>query len=144
MNKYFVPEIEDIRVGYEAEANIKFFEDKQDNWQPFTFQGVGQEVIKYHKQGVYRVPYLTKEQIETEGWEMKEGTVVNKNGSIKMAYGFKDNFMMSVNFNKEIPFVGILFKDPSLAEPPYFDTWRMAFPCKDINTFRYICKLLGV
>jgi len=66
--KYYVPDIEDIRVGYECEANLRLVGSSQDEWRTTIMKGIGQDVIHYHSQGVYRTPYLTKEQIEGEGW----------------------------------------------------------------------------
>lgn len=73
LEKYFTPKIEDIRVGYECEANLEKFGLGKDNWMPFIFEGVGKEVIRYNSDGMYRVPYLTKEQILKEGWQTWNG-----------------------------------------------------------------------
>jgi len=67
---YYTPDITDLRIGYECEANITVFKVKEE-WKFCTLKGVGPEVIEYHKQGVYRTPYLTQQDIENEGWEFK-------------------------------------------------------------------------
>ena len=66
---YFVPDIEDIRVGYECE--IKPTGSEELDWMPYVING--DTAFKYYKtkgKGAtsIRVPYLTKEQIEAEGW----------------------------------------------------------------------------
>jgi hypothetical protein len=121
--KYFVPEISDLCIGYELEhlsatgyIATKF---EIDSSLPAL-----QELIKLNQ---VRVPYLTKEQIEAEGWEdistdeiiglVKTDFVCifdNKNYTISLTCLGKD---------KKIGFAG---------------------NCKDINTFRKIIKLLGI
>lgn len=46
--EYFTPSIEDIRVGYELEANLKMVGASQDEWAPTIMKGVSQEIIYYH------------------------------------------------------------------------------------------------
>jgi len=136
MTDYFIPDIEDIRVGYECEISVPYFVSK-----PYI---VNNDNLKYkwvnHKfelQEVYgadnclnidyeiRTPYLTKEQIEAEGW-------------VEIHAGFfkKGDFLMSniTNFN------GIIIRKGSW----YPEETKYSGECKDINTFRYICKLLKI
>lgn len=122
---YFTPLLEDICVGYEAEANLKLFGIKDAGWEPFVFEGVGQEVIEYHKKGMYRVPYLTKEQIEKEGWKYHSNSEAWECPIFR-----KGNWMLF--FNKTEIWI-------QLGNQMKWDG-----EIKDINTFRYICQLLKI
>ena len=60
---YFTPLLEDIRKNYECEQLIKEDDDFKWVFRKLDFEGVCNICIV-----TTRVPYLTKEQIETEGW----------------------------------------------------------------------------
>ena len=81
---YFVPDIEDIRVGYECE--IKPTGSEELDWMPYVING--DTAFKYYKtkgKGAtsIRVPYLTKEQIEAyRDWETdRKSTRLNSSHS---------------------------------------------------------------
>src|SRR6187402_666815 len=133
---YFVPQIEDIRVGYECEW-----------WRDLTIEGDFIPVILTRKQvGMYntnmedkipslRVPYLTKEQIEKEGWEASQHF-----DKVYMKYDSQWCYGLWLLADNQI-YVG--------TSKPNGDEQGETHPlfqgeCKDINTFRYICKLLGI
>lgn len=59
--KYFVPQIEDIRVGYECE----YMQGNQ--FLPFKVRQPEISILAVET-GILRTPYLTKEQIEAEGF----------------------------------------------------------------------------
>ena len=124
--KYFIPKIEDIKIGYECEADISFYTNAhKPTWNKNIFKGVGQDVIKYHSWGMYRTPYLTKEQIESEDWIFTQqigNTLFFK----------KKDFELTFNTNR--------------IEINNFGEYDLGYwgNCKDINTFRYICKLLEI
>lgn len=160
-NKYFTPDIEDIRVGYEAEVNWEFYRNSDgtksstpDGWKPVVFKGVDEAVRHYHSLGMYRVPYLTKEQIEAEGWKPLESKFYPKGDSDTRNFQFeKDNFILT--FYQEEKVVFFIAKDVTKLEwmcvtprtgwgHGLHELFRCTLPCKDINTFRQICKLLGV
>lgn len=127
--KYFTPSIEDIRVGYECECLwccqeprpwwpiVITEEDKMDTKSlPF-----GIEVTWRLQDGEIRVPYLTKEQIEAEGWEQRGGEWDFYKGKYHILYDARIKMLyMGMSGSKIL------------------DGAR----CKDINTFRMICKLL--
>lgn len=70
--KYFVPDISDIRVGYECERRSTGLErDKQWSYCKIDFYDM-QNIVIEGRPDWYRVPYLTKEQIEAEGWKRDE------------------------------------------------------------------------
>jgi hypothetical protein len=170
-NKYFTPDIEDICIGYECEVysiglqmiNDRLLpDDERDNelkWRPriikcgsdilsleaHSYQNED-ELYKSFKtlwKNYIRVPYLTKEQIEAEGWEYKSrGTdlwferkeiFLREDGyhleNIKLQYGLHDCRL-------KISFVYIGDGEES--------TGAYLGKCKDINTFRKIIKLLNI
>jgi len=124
-NEYFIPDIEDIYIGYELEhlsAN-GYIETK---FEINSSLHALQELIKLNQ---IRVPYLTKEQIEAEGWEYeKEIKTVQcyDKENIFIAYSEKTHRMLIRKHNNE--------------------TWKTIYfgRCKDINAFRKIIKLLEI
>lgn len=145
MDKYFTPSIEDIRVGYECEIESSW------GWQKGTWPDIldSDTLTGFDKQKkgalqatcapCLRVPYLTKEQIEAEGWRDEQdrgmsenyGSLMSKNIANEGDYPFKCE-LQYWHTNKRLkinhPYLGCLFEGE----------------CRDINTFRYISKLLGI
>lgn len=126
--KYFTPSIEDIRVGYECEAFYegkiiqKFVADR------FNFPTIIRDLP------IMRVPYLTKEQIETEGWEVE--TDLN-NGVVDFK---KEKTHKYLSWNYILQNIEL----NNGRTTTRFDNHLYRGPCRDINTFRMICKLLGI
>ena len=135
-NKYFTPSIEDIRLGYEAEALLPSTDSWVcDTWTPFTidpmkyshytpWEGDGthfDDVVNRLSLKQIRTPYLTKEQIEAEGW-IQKGTPFWKGSYIC--------YLEPLTHIIHIQDVSgdTLFKGE----------------CKCINTFRFINKLLYI
>ncbi len=130
---YYTPEITDFRVGYECEANITVFK-LDEGWMPYTLKGIGPEVIHYHSLGVYRTPYITKEDIENEGWEhqckvgrsifrfTKQTGCVYKFTNIGLQIDF-DNYQIEIYQGSKTYFMG---------------------NCPSINELRTIQKLLQI
>lgn len=139
-NKYFIPSIEDLHVGYECERNIGIRPGLGEGWKHFVFESP-EDIIDTYSFGhtPIRVPYLTKEQIEKEGW--KEETGYYKTHEYSNSYAtyfcaFMDNHKIRIS---------------EYTKTDSTDLWRMQRrsivfegECKDINTFRYICKLLNI
>jgi hypothetical protein len=123
-NKYFTPDIEDIHAGYECELLL------YAEWDPITVKPYTalESVVKCIKDKIIRVPYLTKEQIEAEGWkETSINHYTKKDIFLKVYIGYLHDDILSFRisiYNAE----GTLFKGE----------------CKDINTFRKLCKLLHI
>lgn len=133
-DKYYTPLIEDIRVGYEYEALIHYFTTGYE-WEKkvldlHTLQGI----LNTYRGKItgLRTPYLTKEQVEKEGWEGIEEL---------------DNFgAFTTTKNKS----GIIYK-LTWSSDLQLQIWDTNFiqcvfhgECKSINEFRYLCKLLGI
>lgn len=155
--KCFIPSIEDLHIEYELEikeATYIFDRGFDFDFANTDIWGKGkldnrslQHVITYWRSLHIRVPYLNKPQIEAQGWKQ-----LNFEG--KIYGGFKEgvsafekgNYFMIVDFNKEVPFLDFILRDPSLELDRVGDAERFRFfcDCKDINTLRQIEKLLKI
>jgi hypothetical protein len=122
MDKYFTPSIEDIRVGYECEIK-----DFVGNWIPYKFEPYESPEI--------RVPHLSKEQIEAEGW-----TPVSEGNEVQW---YRDRGNLAL---KLYPDLGPQKNTRVIRIWQEMEHGNQLFlgECKDINTFRYITKLLGI
>jgi hypothetical protein len=129
-NKYFTPDIEDIHVGYLCYQYNKFYNEKgelfDERWAeqltplfPASVRILMNEEVNIDD--YIRVPYLTKEQIEDEGWVYVNIDMCWIKNGIEL-YLEKDNII-------------------EILEQP---NWLYKGKCKDINTFRKICKLLEI
>jgi len=135
--QYYTPNIEDIRVGYECEAMQSNIISNPE-WKKITINSEGfRDLLMYHDpitdySKIFRTPYLTKEQIEAEGWEFGEFQYGLR------FYAKKNNIILGTR---------ALFY-----EARWLEVFREGIPlthlfsgqCKSINEFRYICKLLNI
>lgn len=163
-NKYFTPSIEDIRVGYECEKAIIDFSStggKPLDWKKYI---IGQDMDVEEKglremsqyvlwnTGGLRVPYLTKEQIEAEGW-IKQDNKFNEEQRVawKPDYEFKTDFGSLRLYIPKLdkPYEDICIERYTKSNPN--NVWSMSGKwivyrggCRCINDFRYISKLLGI
>ena len=142
-NKYFTPDIEDVYVGYELEWKCKI---RNQDWEKTICDTDLISIIydeyehadfeePYNEQ--FRVPYLTKEQIEAEGW--KEN-VLNNNEKALLLF-LKNGYELRMYKNYICRF-SILIVGAGII--PNWDKVLFEGKCKDINTFRKICKLLEI
>lgn len=135
--KYFTPSIEDIRVGYECEYMIGNQFTPFRFSSPYTILGSFSNMQAAIETGHVRVPYLTKEQIEAEGWNHRYNDFTfgvfwrskNEERNYRLEYDYHSHWLSIEMTDKDDT---IIFASKYLGE------------CKDINTFRYICKLLGI
>jgi hypothetical protein len=153
-NKYFTPDIEDIHIGYECEIlyphnMIKYNEKLNENlWEKhkFELQESLSEGDSMSFDYIYRTLYLTKEQIEAEGWETTDEGVDSRGEKILYKNCKKDlnifNLKYYLIFNEIEKSLNIYMRkslfDDSITSNLYNGE------CKDINTFRKIIKLLGI
>ena len=122
-NKYFTPDIEDIRVGYECETMPSMMHEQDDTLWRKCLSLTAHDIKEIEDQWLdIRVPYLTQEQLEAEGWKPRENNLSWK--------PYLDKGPYSLLYHKRLEITG-----PNIS---YLGE------CKDINTFRYICKLLGI
>lgn len=126
-NKYFTPDIEEMFVGCEFEMHdtwggwkkLILTEDLLKN--PLIGLGSGNERVPWYWK--IRVPYLTKEQIEAEGWKHYGNNCFELNPRWFCSWYPEMNRLEVYDNENEKNFSG---------------------KCKDINTFRKICKLLEI
>lgn len=143
-NKYFTPDIEDIRVGYECEMKYR----RDGEWEKFVVKDTwfgrdgegdlpdvysailpGLSIDRKPEEKI-RVPYLTKEQIEAEGWKYEEK--IDK---------FKHPIEVDIELYLDTKSRWIWLTIPN-TDGGKSNMYRGE--CKDINIFRYICKLLKI
>lgn len=135
-NNYYTPDIEDIRVGYECEINKSLFAGISEGWHKFTFNEFEQlDILNKNSLKAFRVPYLTKEQIEAEGWEITSREVKKPPYKVDWINAKKGEHTLWINLAMhDSMYMGISDK--------IYNVFRGQ--CKDINTFRYICKLINI
>lgn len=143
-NKYFTPDIEDIRVGYECELLIN------EDWERATLSDIERLGLQFtgiqnryewtftELKDYIRVPYLTKEQIEADDYPIigiyaGEGSL-HKKGLYELVF--------LPNYRLVITKVWKSFEGEPDEKTHRKDVYNG--PCQDINMFRYITKLLGV
>jgi hypothetical protein len=133
-NKYFTPDIEDIHIGYELEVNYNFkLNDIFHKKIIDSFEELSDIHSRMPGDCVIRVPYLTKEQIEAEGWERyhMDGTYI------------KDNHILNFDFATGLNRLNI-HKKPETGKNVTSHDMLFNSKCKCINDFRKIIKLLGI
>lgn len=147
-DKYFVPKIEDFKVGFEYE-----FQGIPEGWHKMVFSVENSlKTMAYNiKEGYIRVAYLTKKQIETEGWKFDSSSKENKVPSKK-----EDEYISFIRKKKDDAPKGIFTSNELIY---FINTHKLVInngedsddyycyfdgECKDINTFRYIYKLLNI
>lgn len=147
-DKYFIPNIEDFRIGYECEVNwnaayeddfipikLKICDDLEDGTRDCYCSNVDEVLIAYDDgYAKFRTPYLTKEQIENEGWKTERNTSLDdvlfyaQMGNLfKLIYTYSTK-ILDIWTNDENDKLINLFRGE----------------CKSINEFRYIMKLLKI
>lgn len=139
-NKYFVPNEEDIRIGYECEVQkvikawthivdniIRTDLEYDENWKLIIIENK-YELVPYLElisTSHIRTPHLTIEQIKEEGWEV----IVNAKDAL-----FKKGCCQLELYSEE----HII----TMGEDLYYPTYNGY--CPSINEFRYILKLLHI
>ena len=128
-NKYFTPEISDIRVGYECETRAYPYPE----WVKSVITD-GEEIqFIIDNEWEIKIPFLTKEQIEAEGWKLNDDKLLTL-----------DNKPLS-SFSKNI--YGLMFNSYN-CEIQIYDKKREIYvyqgECKCINTFRFLNKLFNI
>jgi hypothetical protein len=136
ISKYFTPTLEDIKVGYKCEI----LSTNGKVWLATTIN----EWCPGCKMEDLIVPYLTKEQIRDNGWQVIVSDAMEKYRPGRFAFQ-KGNYFLVVDFNKQIPFLDIILRDPSREERvPNPERFRFFCSCKDINTLHDLEKLLNI
>lgn len=139
--KYFVPNIEDIRVGYECE---EFLSNKE--WRHTVYKH-SEDLLDLElviKKEQIKVPYLTKEQIEAEGWEYKQTNKIRywyEKESPEIGGNWYGYYIYKAKLihDPEMKYLKILFSFDAVEDECVFEG-----ECKDINTLKQIQKLLRI
>lgn len=149
---YYTPSIEDIHVGYKCEVygqsttklikNISFHEVTVGlHMEVGKSVGINQ-IPNLIKKEYIRTPYLTKEQIEKEGWvEDTDHPIFSGSLSIK---NDKATYLLRMIDKTNIRII-------RYTKPDHNNIWKMQQrstiydgDCPSINEFRKIVKLLGI
>ena len=134
---YFIPSIEDFHVGYEFE-----FQGIPRGWHKMVLSTENSlKTMQYNIEKLkdaIRVPYLTKEQIEAEGWKQCKENVFEKPSCIQHWIYFlwfheesSIKKMIEANYvndNGEIELTDVVYKGP----------------IKSVNELRYLSKLFKI
>lgn len=165
--QYYTPNVEDIRVGYECfwvKDPIKDLTD--DNlipiiftpkklssalFPPFNWEREDTDNLRPNLTS-YKVSYLTKEQIEAEGWKITSD--INTHTTFEKIDGFLDEeedstgwYYELILFNKRIYLYRyqINYGKPDKPYPGQGDgNIIYSGQCPSINEFRTIMKLLNI
>ena len=144
MDKYFKPEISDIRVGYEFEYRFSY----DDEWKKAIIKPTTdiQYLVDIYnniigKEGGLRTLYLTKEQIEAEGCIYKGRTQdIWFEKGLDYDMGSWTAYKIIFQYGLEDKRLRIFAVD--IVDKLEYDLF-IGY-CKSINEFRYICKLLKI
>jgi len=147
-NKYFLPDWKDITLeGYELELATP------NGWVTGVFPSVLEknreldectpDDLQKLAHAVIRVPYLTKEQIEAEGWFFCNILIEDDETDYDIIV---EGFML--NLSEDHWFQMELLPDHQIKimekyyENELSQIWRMRYdgPCPSINEFRTLCK----
>ncbi len=131
--QYFTPSIGDLRVGYECE----YFEPHSPKqWEPYIFDTESvEEYITSSQEYMglnFRTPYLTKEQIEAEGWRFSSKATSRTNKFLRGKY--------SLFYSQETKRLRIA--DEAREDKMTIQLFDGYYP--SVNELRYIIKLLGI
>lgn len=158
-NKYFVPLIEDIRIGYECESYEWSMDEagipelNYDRWVKTILSGdrVG-TILKYGVRG-FRTPYLSKEILEADGWKEVDGDEYlfgrgvsfffeKKFGKIPEAGSTDAPFKIIMRYDSVVNHMALQY----VGEKGYENFQQQIFSgfCKDANTLKYILRLLNI
>jgi hypothetical protein len=157
-DKYFIPNIEDIRIGYECEIcdlphieGFSYMFPRNSEYRKFIVtKEFLQLALKHCDEYCLKTSYLTKEQIEAEGWKVEKQSLGTYLRGVKKLFISKHIFGNNWDYNVPVEY-GLTYNHKShelkiYREIPgdFYDFTHFNGECKDINTFRYLCKLLNI
>ena len=137
-NKYFTPDISDLHIGYKCETKVQPY----PNW--VNTKIIEGEDITFIQEGIWevRTRYLTKEQIEAEGWnhiggQMISGGIQNyEKGDI-----WKDDKQGGfLDYSENTKMLKITTKDGGYNQDGPNISIKFFGYCPSINEFRYITQ----
>ena len=140
MKQYYTPDISDIRVGYECETleDLEWSETVITRHYDLSF------INEWIVHSEIRTPYLTKEQIESEGWSEDSVLTVDDNDNDILNSGFskymdEDNWYSLIQYpDNKILIQKCWYRNQVtwLSQDLFYGY------CPSINEFRYITKTL--
>jgi hypothetical protein len=156
--KYYYPKKEEIRVGWEGEINWNL--GYENTYTPITILYPDEEakdgwncniddvlsLAIWDRCAEIRVPFLSEEQLVAEGWEK----LSDLSPFTKKPYKFRK--YVNLHFNEPHTWIVHCHGDGSQIkiEHHWASSWNIVDEyiykgkCPDINTFRYLCNLLGI
>lgn len=147
-NKYFIPEKEDLRIGYECEMFVFNTIKEESFWKkhvltPFTLRiGIEDETKSY-----IRTPYLSQEQLEAEGWNL---TDIPFDDDLKDEDVFKKAFEKVISENLWYTLELMENHQIQIQKRYYINQvsqiWKVVFEgeCKCINQLKQIFKQIHI
>lgn len=135
-NKYYTPEIEDLRVGYICEMRQK------DIWEPYKVQN-NDCLSDFRNMDGIRTQYLTREQIEAEGWAFKyeAGDTQYFTSGVPWKDDGRERFL---DYRPITNILKITTTDKGYNQDGPNHSIKFHGKCSSINEFRTICKLLHI
>lgn len=138
-NNYYIPAIEDIRIGYECEL-LAILENSNEIIETWKKTNIYNLYIENREEfmSCIRVPFLTKEQIEAEGYYCTNTVGLNFQKVIS------DDLWWELDYDVETHNLTIecWVENHSTNKSDCFT--KFDGECKSINEFRYVCKLLKI
>jgi len=147
-NNYYTPDISDIKIGYECEIfsyDCLTCPNPIKSWKKVTVDTeFFHEMVFPGKENI-RTYYLTKEQIEAEGWKHI--------GENLLSCGRQDFTKTIIYENKERELELSLYNDKTITiilselfscDDGCGPEYLYQGSCPSINEFRFICKLLKI
>lgn len=145
--KYYTPDIEDLRIGYKCEVN--WARGYSEEFEPLNTSLKDEEgiydpklddIVIAHDDGYaeFRTPFLTKEDIESEGWVYSEDS---------------NSFIYDIKNIDSIYYTLIITGDKNrfgfkTIEIQFNSSWNTSTIyyglCPSVNEFRTIMKLLNI
>lgn len=143
-NNYYTPELSDLHIGYECEINL----GGVVGWEKHTISMRDFEFTKplhNNNLGAYRTPYLTKEQIEAEGWKflhISQDLWFEKEGDFDFDNFYTSKLTMHYGAKAHIGYSDLRLT--IIADDRGLDYKLFEGMCPSINEFRKITKLIRI
>ena len=140
-SKYYTPELEDLKIGYICQNRLtgKGWLNLEITEKDAVYMSF---FIKCLKEDNLRTEYLTKANIESLGWKIN----IEYNHFSRCGFE-KDNYYLLLDTRNEIPFIKIIYKDPSKEENSWIvapEHFQISIQCPSINELKTILKLLSI
>jgi len=146
-NEYYTPDITDLHVGYECEVDKNIYAGKEFDWEKVVGaeNNMGDEgLLAKCRTGKVRTPYLTKEQIEAEGWERllddeDANVLLFKSKKKILGVSPSDDSWYRIDYDTETHNLYLWRLYNNGYDVLYYDG-----ECKSINEFRKIISWVGI